>query len=497
MKTRWIASITASGVAVGALAVGVASAGTLPPDTSGGGTTAPPDSAAPASDISAPVTSAGAGSAGVLVSDAGFGTDGALTVNVNDAGHDRFISVATGADGSAYASGLVDVGDGDHAFLVTKFTADGVLDESYGDGGSAIVNVVVDGGDAEVARGLVVADDGSVTIAGPADHHPAAAAPDDGDADAAVIRLDPTGALDATFGDGGIAIFDFGAGKAVDAETYLADNAWGLAARDSGYVVFASTPNQEADRVDSDFVVAGVTGTGELDEAFGEAGTVVVDVNSAVDNARRIKVDDQGRVVAVGYSRNGDGIVSPTLIRLSPDGVLDETFGEGGVANHIVLDAVTEAYNVAFQGDDYVMSGYGHDADSETVDQVTYRFTADGAWDESFGDGGVTRIDFANQDDRGRDVATLPDGSIVVVGSGKLDETNLDGLVVLLDAEGAPVAGFGDNGTQLTDLGGANDALFGVNVSADGSTVYVAGYKGGATDTDEQDDAVLLRFTVG
>ena len=56
---------------------------------------------------------------------------------------------------------------------------------------------------------------------------------------------------------------------------------------------------------------------------------------------------------------------------------------------------------------------------------------------------------------------------------------------------------FGDNGTLLTDLGSDNDALFGVTVSDDGSTVYAASYKGGATDTDEQDDATLLRFTVG
>jgi uncharacterized delta-60 repeat protein len=475
VKTRWMASIAASGVAVSALAVGVVNAGTVPPDTGPAATGA---------------------AASVLAPDASFGTDGLLTANVNDAGHDRYIGVATGADGSAYASGFVDVGDGDHAFLVSKFTAEGALDDSYGDGGSAIVNVVEGGGDAEVARGLVVGDDGSVTIAGPADHDPAAAAPDDGDADAAVVRLDPTGALDTAFGDGGIAIFDFGAGKAVDKGTYLADNTWGLAGRDGGYVVFASTPNQGADRVDTDFVIAGLTDVGALDETFGEGGTVVVDVNTAVDNARRIKIDDQGRVVAVGYSSDGDGIVSPTLIRLTPEGVLDESFGGGGVANHIVLDAVTEAYNVTFQGDAYVMSGYGRDADSETVDQVTYRFTADGAWDESFGDGGVTRIDLAGQDDRGRDVVTLTDGSIVVVGSGKLDETNLDGLVVQLDANGIPVAGFGDNGTLLTDFGGANDAFFGVTVSDDGSTVYVAGYKGGATDTDEQDDAVLLRLTV-
>ena len=201
------------------------------------------------------------------------------------------------------------MGDGDHAFVVSKYTAAGALDESYGDGGTAIVNVVEGGGDAEVARGLVVAEDGSVTVSGPADHDPAAVEPDNEDADAAVVRLDPSGALDATFGDGGIAIFDFGAGKAVDEETYLADNAWGLAARDGGYVLFASSPNQEADRRQrlrhrrSDRHRHARHGVRD-----GRARRRRLD--ATIDNARNVKVDDQGRVLAVGYAR-GDGIVSP------------------------------------------------------------------------------------------------------------------------------------------------------------------------------------------
>lgn len=486
MRKKSLISIAGLSIAFGAIETRTIWATTVPPDTS-----------VPANNAASTAPGVSTATAPGLALDSTFGSDGVLSVNANGAGHDRFISVATGSDGAVYASGFVDL-DGDHAFLVSKFTADGVLDETYGDAGSAVVNIVEGGGDAEVARGLVVGDDGSVTVSGPVDHDPAAAEPDNEDNDAAVVRLDPSGALDATFGTGGVAIFDLGAGKAVDAETYLADDAWGLAARDGGYVLFASSPNQEPDRIDSDFNIVGITDAGVLDDTFGLGGAVVVDINASIDNARNVKVDDHGRVLAAGYSRDGDGIVSPVLIRLNPDGTPDDTFGDGGVANHIVLDAVTEAYGVAFQGDDYILSGYGRAADDvETVDQVTYRFTADGSWDETFGEGGVTRINFANQDDRGRNVATLPDGSIVVVGSGKLDETNLDALVVLLDPNGAPVPGFGDNGLLLIDLGGAGDAFFGVSVTDDASAVYLAGFKGGAPDTDEQDDALLVRLTTG
>lgn len=479
MNTRSLTGIACLGVLVGALSTSVAGASTVPADS-------PPDSVADSAPDSVEP-------GGAVALDPTYGTDGVLTVNVNDAGHDRYISVAAGADGAVYASGFVEVGDGDHAFLVSKFTADGAPDATFGEAGNAVVNVVEGGGDGEVARGLVIGDDGSVTVSGPVDQDPGAAAPDDADADAAVVRLDPAGVLDASFGDGGVATFDLGAGKAVDAETYLADNVWGLAARDGGYVMFASSPNQEADRVDTDFVIAGLTDAGALDESFGEGGLVVADLGATIDNARNIRVDDQGRVLAAGYARDGDGIVSPVLIRLTSDGAFDETFGDAGIANHQVLDTVAEAYNVAFQGDDYVLSGYGRDATSETVDQVTYRFTADGDWDETFGEGGVARINIADQDDRGRNVTVLADGQILVVGSGKLDETNLDALVVLLDENGVPVAEFGDNGALLVDLGGDNDAFFGVTV-VDESSIYVAGFRGGATDTEEQDDAVLVRL---
>jgi len=463
-----LVSIAALGATFGAIDRGIAVASSEPPD------------AAPA---------------GVAL-DASFGSDGVLDPTINDAGHDRYISVAFGADGSVFASGFTEAEAGDHAFLVSKFTPEGVPDETFGDGGSAVVNVVAGGGDAEVARGLVVGDDGSVVLAGPAEHDITAAEPDSDDDDAAVVRLDPAGALDETFGDGGVAIIDLGAGKAVDAETYLADAAWGLAAREGGYVLFASTPNQAADRADSDFAIVGLTDAGAIDEAFGDAGTVIVDVDAAADNARRVKVDADGRILAAGYSRDGDGIVSPTLIRLLPDGTLDDTFGDAGVANHVVLDSVTEAYNVAFQGDDYILSGYGRNADSETVDQVTFRFTADGAWDESFGDGGVTAINLADQDDRGRDVTVLPDGSIIVVGSAKLDDTNLDALIVHLDANGVPDATFGEGGALRLDLGGVGDAFFGVGVTADGSAVCAAGFFGAEPDTDGRDNAVLARLTI-
>ena len=185
-------------------------------------------------------------------------------------------------------------------------------------------------------------------------------------------------------------------------------------------------------------------------------------------------------------------MVSPVLIRMSPAGVLDETFGTGGVANHLVLPGVTESYQWVGQGENYILAGYGRGASSdEKVDLVTYRFLADGSWDQTFGTAGVTRVDLAGHDDRGRNLTILPNGNILAVGSGKLDAENLDAMVVQLDADGAPVETFGDGGHLLVDLGGPGDAFFGVTLTADESAAILAGFRGADPDGAENDAAAL------
>lgn len=428
--------------------------------------------------------------------DASFGTKGLLASPLSATDDDRFISIAEGPDGSLYASGFTAIGD-DHAFAVSRFDATGKLDPTFGDAGVAVVNVAVGGAGAEVGRGIVVGDDGSVLVAGPFEHDPAAAGAAAKDLDVAIVRLDKAGKLDATFGTGGIAKIDVGAGKAVDAETYLTDNAWGLTARDGGYAVFTVTPNQAADRTDVDYAIVGLTEAGALDTSFGTTGKVVVDLDASGDSARNIGTQTDGKILATGYSRDGDGVVSPVLIRASSDGKLDETFGDGGVANHVVLPGVTESYQWASQGDDYILAGYGRGASAdEKVDMVVYRFLADGSLDETFGTDGVTRLDLAGHDDRARNLTILPDGSILAVGSGMLDAANIDGLVVMLDADGAPVESFGDKGHLLVDLGGPADAFFGVTVTKDKRAVLLAGFKGADPKGTENDDALLARIAV-
>lgn len=418
--------------------------------------------------------------------------DGVQPLPLSADGHDRLLAVTNGPDGSLYAAGWTGPA-GDNSMVLAKLGADGKLDQAFGQAGLAVVNVAVGGKTVEVARAVVVQPDGKILIAGPVEKDPKASGAAAKDTNIAVVRFDATGKPDPAFGKGGIAVVDIGPGKAVG-ESYVADNSWGMAAlADGRVVVFGSVA--ATDRDDADYAIVGLTSAGALDSGFGTKGITTVDVKGATDNARGVVVQPDGKLVFAGYSRDSEGVINPVIIRTTADGTLDAGFGKDGVAtDSVVPGGVAEAYAIALQGDKFVLAGYGRGASAEEkVDVMSMRFNADGSWDKTYGTDGLTRIDVAGDADRGRNVVVLPDGRILVAGSGSPEAGKSDGMVVLLDKDGTPASGFGTGGRVLSDLGGPGDAWFGVTLARDGKSVAVVGYKGAdpaATDGSKDDAAI-------
>ena len=429
--------------------------------------------------------------------DSSFGTNGILRSGMSASEQDRFMAVAFGQDGSFFAAGFVSQG-GDQAMALAKFSPTGAPDKAFGRDGVATVNVAAGGKTAEIARSVAVQSTGKIIISGPVEHDPTAAGDAARDTDIAVVRFDAQGKLDLGFGKEGIARVDLGAGKATSATAFVGDTTWGLASLTGDKVVaFASKlTTAGGDRTDTDYVLVGLTATGALDSSFGSAGTVVVDVKSSADNPRGVYVQPDGKLLATGYS-TVDDVVQPVLIRTSPTGALDTSFGTGGIATAKMLPGVAESYAAGLQGDAYISAGYGRGADAtEKVDLIADRFKSDGSWDKSFGNEGLFRLDLAKEDDRARNVAVMRDGRILIVGSGKLTASNIDGLVVLLNKDGKPVSEFGTSGYILSDLGGPADSWYGVAVSPDGKTAIVVGYRGVDAGAGGNDDAVIARINV-
>lgn len=429
-----------------------------------------------------------------LALDLTYGTAGIASVPLNAATHDRFMAIAVAPDGRVYGAGFVTTG-GDQSMAVARMDATGKLDTTFGTGGIASANVAVGGTTAELARAIVIQASGKIVIAGPAEHDPTAAGDAARDTDYAAVRFDNTGKLDTTFGNGGIAKIDITPGRILSGTAVTGDSPWGMGnlAGDK-LAIWGSALPEDVNRTDTDWVMVGLTAAGALDSGFGTGGKLWVDIDKTSANPRNVLVQPDGKILGSGYSTI-NGVVQPVLVRTSTGGVLDNSFGKGGVATAKILDGVAEAYSVSLQGSNYILAGYGRGADTnEKVDMIVYRFSSTGTLDTTFGTSGVTRIDIAKDDDRARSVIVLPDNRILAVGSGKKDAANVDAMLVLFDQNGAVVNSFGETGKLISNLGGPADAWYGVAISADKKYVYIAGYKGTDATSGGNDDAVVTRI---
>jgi uncharacterized delta-60 repeat protein len=435
---------------------------------------------------------------GADVLDSSFGQAGLAKIALSADANDQVTAVTVGSDGKIYAAGFVEAADEDRQFAVARANAGGSLDPTFGTDGVAIVNVAVGGGSAERARGVAVQADGKVVLSGTAERDPTAAEPANADTDAIVVRFTAAGKPDASFGTNGIARLDIATGHEVgtgeDAE-FLGDTGYGLTLLPDGSAVVLGS-SAAPGRDDHDLALIGVTTAGKLNPAFGTNGVATFDGNGAKgdDSPRQLLVvGDQ--IVATGYTHGADAVVSPVLVRTSLAGEPDTSFGKNGVANHVVLGHTAESYQVGVQGDNYVMVGYGRANEDDELDMVSYRFTKTGEWDKTYGEDGVAQIDNAKLEDRGRNLAVLPDDRIVLVGGGSKAEDALQPMVVLLDKDGQRVSSFGDNGVALTDVGGTSSQWFGLKLSADGKSAIVAGYSSDG-DGPGNDDSYLAKVTL-
>src|SRR6266700_6457866 len=130
------------------------------------------------------------------------------------------------------------------------------------------------------------------------------------------------GALDPSFGSGGIVVTDFN-GSIDDAAFAVAVQSAGkiLAA---GYVFSSAATNY-------DFALARYLPDGSLDPSFGTNGKVATDFHGSTDVARAIVLQPDGRIVVARRALRLDGpALDFALARYNADGSLDASFGEGG-----------------------------------------------------------------------------------------------------------------------------------------------------------------------
>ncbi len=223
------------------------------------------------------------------------------------------------------------------------------------------------------------------------------------------------------------------------------------------------------DLTNSDFVVARYNIDGTPDISWGGDGIVTTDFNSGFDQAHAIKIQDDGKIVLVGFSDSNFA-----LARYNTDGSLDNSFNLTGKKVADLGASESYAYGAEIQPDGKIIAVgfaiYGN------VNMAIARFTASGELDASFSSDGVQLTDYTIGEDKFWDVLIQPDNKILAVGH-TADLADINFAAVRYNPDGSLDNSFGTGG-RMSDYFLEGDAkCYSVALDADNNILL-----GGAVD---------------
>ena len=265
--------------------------------------------------------------------DASFQGDGTVTTDLGAGTDDGITDIVIRADDEE----IIAVGTSDTSLAVVAYDSTGDLDATFSDDGI----LTTDLGTEATANAVTLQTDDEILISGSVESS------DGTETDSIVVRIDPDGTLDTSFGTDGVVTADLSA-TSDDEFTAIAVTADGeiLAAGDV-VTVDAAT--------DSDFVVVEYDSSGNLDASFGDEGIDVVDFSGTADVVTDMAVEDDGTIVLVGGT-NVDLNEHIAVAVLSPDGDLDVNFDTDGIEEtHLGVHLDETASRVAIQSDDKIV----------------------------------------------------------------------------------------------------------------------------------------------
>jgi uncharacterized delta-60 repeat protein len=406
--------------------------------------------------------------------DATFGDAGHQLLPVIGPGDDTAGATALQPDGKLLVAAVSDRVEADTAVLF-RYARDGSPDVTFGDRGVARLPF---GTGAESVRDIRVLPSGKIVVGG--------SRYEDGRDGGAIARLNPDGSPDTTYGDGGIVSVPSQVDRIVptsgdDFVAYLigpfdtlsrvrSDGSWDPSFGHDGYVNLegltpADLPNALAVQADGKLLLAGtialagksypgvgamrLNADGSPDRAFGDDGQVSIDLGGPYDAAANaIALQPDGRILVAGNRGSGSSLPSFTLIRLTADGRLDRSFGDGGIVSTTFPAAAgsdgTDSGRDSVAGIVVMPDGkiIAVGQDQYRVDPAfsgrrlaVVRYNPDGSPDIAFGDLGRVTTGYENEL---RPVAALatPDGRVVVAATGRASLTGSD--VVTLRYEMPP-----------------------------------------------------------
>lgn len=396
-----------------------------------------------------------------------YSDDGIAT---NDLGtNDSLKAMTMNSFGNVLGAGVI-TESGQKNTLVVRYKTDGSLDTSFDTDGMAIFDVA-GGGQADEANDIIIDSQGRILICGFLTNSTP-------NKDAYVMRLTAAGALDSTFGTGGMKPLAYSA--SVD------DVCLGIRIGTDGSIyVGGNIANSPVV-----FVVSKMDTSGNLDSTYGTSGSTEISFGVNDSKLSDIAISNTNQIYAGGGYSTGVGNTDFAMAKLNSSGVLDTTFSGDGMATFGLGgdDVGGKIFFVAAAPKDKIFMTGTSDA-AGTVDIAVLAVLSDGTLDTTFdSDGQVTFVDSDGTDAAG-DILYTDNGLFITGGLGAgAGSTELDWAIMRLKANGAADTDFDSDGIVTIDIN-ANDKPRGIMLDTDKRIITVGG-----TDTGADINSVVIRM---
>jgi uncharacterized delta-60 repeat protein len=216
------------------------------------------------------------------------------------------------------------------------------------------------------------------------------------------------GSLDSTFGTGGIVMQN---------GLFEGQNVMPLTAIEQpggDIVVILGINNIVATEA---FGLARFTSRGKLDTTFGTKGVTMVGFTDFINEPNSVAVQPDGDIVVVGFSETTSGGFAFAMARFTPNGQLDDTFGNGGLVTVQPPGIQPSASVVMVQPNGQIIEGGSVIGINPQTPGGTVlgRYNSDGSLDTTFGTNGfaVATTDVGSP----TGLALLANGSYLALGN--------------------------------------------------------------------------------
>jgi uncharacterized delta-60 repeat protein len=386
-------------------------------------------------------------------------------VTTGSDGQDRALATVIQPDGKIVLAGFCDTDTDIQRFCAVRYLANGSLDTSFGSAGRAIYSA---GTGTSAANAIAMQPDGKFILA-------VDCVVSNNRRGFCAARLLSNGTLDPAFGNQGVIAETIGT---ADSTPYS------VALQANGKVVLAG-------QCLLGFCALRLEPNGTLDTSFGAGGVFLAPPDTNTSFALVMQPDD--KFVIAGFCAN-----KLCALRINNDGTPDNQFGNNGRV--ITVNSFQFTYvRLALQPDGkLVLTGTCTPA-STTQGFCAVRYSRSGVLDTTFGLGGIAHTPVAGSFvvvNGG--LALQPDGKLVLAGgcSTASGNSNTNFCAARYHDTGTLDTSFGTNGTVITNASVGRNYATALSLQPDGK-LLLAGICNSQDTTDSLNDFCAVRYDGG